>query len=86
MNKQEIYKIVHPYCGNEYAEKVAQEIFDATYPVGGHHDHMCPCGRDWETKKHIAKRLYVEYLTWIGPTGKGFRMGVTFPKYLERRE
>jgi len=40
---------------------LAQEIEEALFPVGGHHDHMCPCGRDWETKKQIAKQIMTKY-------------------------
>ncbi len=65
MDKKQILKIAKRYFLHEEIEAIemfADEIFNATYPVGGHHDHMCPCGRDWETEKQIAKQKFKKFI------------------------
>ena len=80
MNKQDLFELVveHSVNSGDYVpdynyEKLVEAIFNATYPVGSHHDHMCPCGRDWETDTMKFKRLLKEYRekhVWSIPEGE----------------
>ncbi len=70
-------------------EKTCQEIEEALFPVGGHHDHMCPCGRDWETKKQIAKQKFKGFIVnWGLPTEAEMLKSIyeSFSGWLEKEQ
>ncbi len=73
---------------DEYA-KIAQEIHDHYRPVGGHHDHMCPCGRDWETNEQIAKQKFKKFIVnWGLPTEAEMLKSIyeSFSGWLEKEQ